>query len=94
RRLVRVLDLLPRGAPILCTTATANDRVIEDIQHQLGDDLLTIRGTLDRETLVLSVVDLPNRSDRLAWLATVIPRLPGSGIVYCLTIPDTQRVAM
>ncbi len=94
RRLVRVLDLLPRGVPVLCTTATANDRVIEDITHQLGDDLLTIRGTLDRESLVLSVVDLPNRSERLAWLATVIPQLPGSGIVYCLTIPDTQRVAM
>jgi hypothetical protein len=28
RRLVRVLELLPEGVPVLCTTATANDRVI------------------------------------------------------------------
>jgi ATP-dependent DNA helicase RecQ len=94
RRLVRVLDLLPRGVPVLCTTATANDRVIDDTTHQLGDDLLTLRGTLDRESLVLEVVNLPDRSQRLAWLATVIAGLSGSGIVYCLTIPDTQRVAM
>jgi ATP-dependent DNA helicase RecQ len=93
RQLVRVIDLLPDGVPVLCTTATANDRVIADIAEQLGADLLTLRGPLDRESLALSVVDLPSAADRMAWLAAVIPTLPGSGIVYALTIADTQRVA-
>jgi ATP-dependent DNA helicase RecQ len=93
RQLVRVLELLPRGVPVLCTTATANDRVIADITEQLGEDLLVMRGSLDRESLVLSVVDIPGAADRLAWLATVIPTLEGSGIVYTLTIADTHRVA-
>jgi ATP-dependent DNA helicase RecQ len=93
RQLVRVIDLLPEGVPVLCTTATANDRVIADIAEQLGADLLTLRGPLDRESLALSVVDLPSAADRMAWLAAVIPTLPGSGIVYALTIADTHRVA-
>ncbi|MEX1008401.1 MAG: RecQ family ATP-dependent DNA helicase [Acidimicrobiia bacterium] len=93
RRIARVLQLLPRGVPLLCTTATANDRVVEDIQGQLGTDLETIRGPLDRESLVLGALDLPEQAMRLAWLATVIPALAGSGIVYCLTVADTDRVA-
>ena len=93
RQLVRVIDLLPEGVPVLCTTATANDRVIADIAEQLGADLLTLRGSLDRESLALSVVDLPSAADRLAWLAAVVPTLAGSGIVYALTIADTHRVA-
>ena len=93
RRLVRVLDLLPREVPILCTTATANDRVIADVADQLGGDLEIYRGTLERESLVLSVGHLPSQSERLAWLAQTIPGLEGSGIIYCLTIRDTERVA-
>jgi ATP-dependent DNA helicase RecQ len=93
RRIARVLRLLPRGVPVLCTTATANDRVVEDIVDQLGDGLDVVRGPLDRESLALGVVDLPEQAARLAWLARTIPTLPGSGIVYCLTVADTERVA-
>ncbi len=93
RRIARVLDRLPSGVPVLCTTATANERVIEDIRSQLGSDLTVIRGTLDRESLALDVVILPTQAERLAWLATVVPTLPGSGIVYCLTVRDTKIVA-
>ncbi|MGH3666505.1 MAG: RecQ family ATP-dependent DNA helicase [Egibacteraceae bacterium] len=93
RRLARILRLLPRGVPVLCSTATANNRVVADIGEQLGADLLTVRGTLDRESLDLYVVSLPSPAQRMAWLATYLPRLPGSGIVYCLTIRDTQQVA-
>jgi ATP-dependent DNA helicase RecQ len=93
RRIVRVLDQLPAGAPVLCTTATANDRVVQDIVSQLGSDIRVLRGPLDRESLALSVIDLRSQADRLAWLATVIPTLQGSGVVYCLTIEDTKRVA-
>jgi ATP-dependent DNA helicase RecQ len=93
RRIVRVLELLPRDVPVLCTTATANDRVIADISDQLGDDLVTIRGTLDRESLALAVADAPTQAERLAWLARTIPTYEGSGIVYVLTVADTERVA-
>ncbi|MCB1016958.1 MAG: hypothetical protein KDB10_17855, partial [Acidimicrobiales bacterium] len=52
-----------------------------------------IRGPLDRASLELDVLDLPGQADRLAWLATELPRLEGTGIVYCLTIADAGRVA-
>jgi ATP-dependent DNA helicase RecQ len=93
RRIQRVLDVLPAAVPVLCTTATANDRVVADILGQLGDELVVARGPLDRESLSLAVVDLPEPSRRLAWLAANIPTMAGSGIVYCLTVGDAERVA-
>ena len=93
RTIVRVLDELPEGVPVLCTTATANDRVIGDISEQLGQELVTLRGPLDRESLALGVGVMPNQADRMAWLAQAIPGLAGSGIVYVLTVADTDRVA-
>ncbi|HUH68688.1 MAG TPA: RecQ family ATP-dependent DNA helicase [Mycobacterium sp.] len=93
RRLVRVLELMPQGIPVLCTTATANNRVVEDVRQQLGADVKVIRGGLDRESLSLHSIRIPSIVERLAWLAQWIPRMPGSGIVYCLTVADTARVA-
>src|SRR4051794_31916843 len=93
RRLVRVINLLPSGGPVLCTTATANDRVIADVSEQLGEELVTLRGSLERESLELAAVDMPSQVDRLAWLARTIPKLDGSGIVYVLTVADSERVA-
>ena len=93
RRIARILDLLPRGVPVLCTTATANDRVVDDIVDQLGADLVVLRGPLDRESLALDVLHLPSPAERLAWLAQAIPTLPGTGIVYTLTVDDARRVA-
>ena len=93
RRLVRVLELLPTGAPVLCTTATANDRVISDVQAQLGAELTTLRGPLARESLALSMLETAPQPERLAWLAQVVPSLEGSGVIYGLTVADTERVA-
>jgi ATP-dependent DNA helicase RecQ len=93
RRIVRVLEALPPDVPVLCTTATANDRVIDDITDQLGDELRAFRGSLDRESLALAVADVPSQAERLAWLAQTLPGLEGSGIVYVLTIADGERVA-
>src|SRR5687768_1384470 len=95
RRIAKLLPDLSPDVGVLCTTATANDRVVADVEAQLQTDagaLLTIRGTLDRPALRLEVVDLPGSAERLAWLATHIPKLPGSGIVYCLTIRDVDVV--
>jgi ATP-dependent DNA helicase RecQ len=93
RRVARVAELLAPGVPVLATTATANDRVIADITDQLDLDLAVQRGSLDRESLHLYTAHLPDPATRMAWLATYVPRLPGSGIVYCLTVADTERVA-
>ncbi len=93
RRIVRILHMLPKSAPVLGTTATANNRVVEDIRTQLGADLLILRGSLTRESLRLQTIRLANQSERLAWLVENLPKLSGSGIIYCLTVPDTERVA-
>ena len=97
RRIRTLLDDLPDGIPVLATTATANARVTEDVAHQLGSidrgDVLTLRGSLDRESLRLGVVRLRTADQRLAWLADHLAEQPGSGIVYCLTVAATQEVA-
>ena len=93
RRIIRITNLLPDGIPVLCTTATANDRVVGDIVAQLGDSLAVIRGPLDRESLSLSARRLDTRAERLAWLAEWVPEQAGTGIVYCLTVDDTRGVA-
>jgi ATP-dependent DNA helicase RecQ len=82
---------------VLCTPATANDRVVADIEEQLriGSNaaLRAYRGALSRASLRLEVVELPGQADRLAWLATHLDELPGSGIVYTLTKRDAEQVA-
>ena len=97
RRLAEMLERLPAGVPVLCTTATANDRVVADVEEQLSigraAGLRTYRGPLGRSSLRFEVVDLPGQADRLAWLATELPQLPGSGIVYTLTKRDADLVA-
>ncbi len=93
RRISRIIRTLDARVPVLATTATANDRVVDDIAEQLGHGASTIRGPLARESLELDAIVLENQAARLAWLAAQLPRMPGSGIVYCLTVADTQRVA-
>ncbi len=93
RRLRQLLADLPAWTPVLATTATANQRVTDDIAAQLGEDSLVLRTTLDRESLHLSVVDLANDAERLAWLAETLPSLAGSGIVYTLTVAQAHETA-
>jgi len=91
RRLVNVLQRMPANVPILGTTATANNRVVEDVCNQLGDIGIQ-RGSLMRDSLSLQTVRLPSQSARLAWLAEHIPAMPGTGIVYVLTKRDADQV--
>jgi ATP-dependent DNA helicase RecQ len=93
RRIRTLLAELPPGVPVLATTATANARVVADVAGQLGDDTLVLRGALERDSLHLSVAVLPDAAHRLAWLADAMERLPGSGIVYALTVAATEEVA-
>lgn len=101
RRLGDLIARLPDGVPILATTATANSRVVTDIAEQLAAggtgagpvDVVTIRGPLARASLRLGVLRLPDARARLAWLLTHLGELPGSGIIYSLTVSGAQDVA-
>ncbi|GAB2969908.1 RecQ family ATP-dependent DNA helicase [Frigoribacterium salinisoli] len=99
RRLAELVRSLPPTVPVLATTATANERVVADVEEQLsagpGAEVLTIRGSLARSSLRLGVLTLPTSADRLGWLVGHLRDLPGSGIVYALTISaadDTARL--
>ncbi|GED84316.1 RecQ family ATP-dependent DNA helicase [Streptomyces sp. 6-11-2] len=96
RRLRTMLTELPPGVPVLATTATANARVTADVAEQLGTgdsfDTLVLRGPLDRESLSLNVLRLPDAVHRMAWLADHLGELPGSGIVYTLTVAAAEEV--
>jgi ATP-dependent DNA helicase RecQ len=65
--------------------------VVADIEDQLGG-IKVIRGALTRESLKLQNIVLKDQASRLAWLSENIPNLPGSGIIYALTIRDVHVV--
>ncbi|WP_034273754.1 RecQ family ATP-dependent DNA helicase [Haloechinothrix halophila] len=54
---------------------------------------LVLRGPLDRESLRLAVVTLPTPEARLTWLAERLDQLPGSGIIYTLTVAAAHDIA-
>src|SRR5918998_1424141 len=90
QRLTRTLLALAPGTPVLATTATANQRVTADVAAQLGQDTVTLRGSLARASLRLAVVPGLSVLDRYAWVADALRELPGSGIVYGLTANREQ----
>ncbi|KUI21843.1 recombinase RecQ [Mycobacterium sp. GA-1285] len=96
RRIRTLIGELGDDIPVLATTATANDRVVEDVAAQLGvggRDTVVLRGGLDRESLRLSVVTAGSPAQRAAWLAAQLDSLPGSGIVYTLTVAQAHDIA-
>jgi ATP-dependent DNA helicase RecQ len=93
QRIRDVIAAMPPQTPVLATTATANKRVTADVAAQLGEDTLTLRGSLERESLRLAVVNLPTTVARYAWISTYLATLAGSGIIYALTVEDTRRLA-
>jgi ATP-dependent DNA helicase RecQ len=93
RRVSDVLQRLNPSTPVLATTATANQRVTDDVAGQLGTATLVLRGQLARASLELSVVDRLSPLERYAWVVDQLPRLSGSGIVYVLTVADAIRLA-
>ena len=88
-----VIASLPPAVPILATTATANDRVVRDLEQQLGDNVYVSRGPLTRESLSIQVLQMPDRITRYAWILENIKKLPGSGIIYCLTQRDCDYLS-
>jgi ATP-dependent DNA helicase RecQ len=93
RRVADAVRRLNPDTPVLATTATANRRVTDDVAAQLGDQTLVLRGPLARSSLQLAVVDGLTPLQRFAWVVQNLPALPGSGIVYALTVADAERLA-
>jgi ATP-dependent DNA helicase RecQ len=96
RRIRDLLTQLPLGTPVLATTATANERVVADVADQLGAggvEVTTVRGPLARDSLRLGVLRLPTDRARWAWLSAHLGDLPGSGIVYTLTVAAAEETA-
>ena len=93
RLLERIVRTLPANLRLLATTATANNRVMDDLRTVLGPNLDVSRGDLNRPSLVLQTMRLPSQAERMAWLAAQVPTLPGHGIIYTLTVRDAVQVA-
>lgn len=123
RRIRTLVAELGADTPVLATTATANDRVVQDVATQLGvggadrtslsgsadrtslsggadrtslgggADTLVLRGGLDRESLHLSVLQIGTAAERVAWIAAQLNSLPGSGIIYTLTVAGARDLA-
>lgn len=93
RLLERIIQSLPSNLRLLATTATANNRVVEDLSSVLGPHLSISRGDLSRSSLFLQTIRMPSQPERLAWLAGQVEKLPGSGIIYTLTVRDAEQVA-
>jgi ATP-dependent DNA helicase RecQ len=92
QRLARSLLAAPNAA-VLATTATANERVTDDVRRQLGNGTAVFRGTLARTSLRLSVIPGLSAAERFAWIADALQTLPGSGIIYTLTVAEAERLA-
>ncbi|PJJ71456.1 ATP-dependent DNA helicase RecQ [Diaminobutyricimonas aerilata] len=95
RRLRELIERMPDGVPVLATTATANSRVVQDVAEQLGsaEEVVTVRGPLARASLRLGVLNLPEARTRLGWLIDHLGELPGSGIIYTLTVSAAEDTA-
>ena len=93
RRIARLIPLFPRNLPILATTATANGRVVNDLEDVLGPNLIVQRGDLTRSSLCLQTIRMPSRTRRMAWLARTLTEIDGSGIIYALTVRDALQLA-
>ncbi|PPJ31517.1 recombinase RecQ [Nocardia nova] len=93
RRIRTLIADLGEDIPVLATTATANNRVVTDVATQIGTDTLVLRGTLDRESLHLSVVRIDDAVQRTTWLSRQLGDLPGSGIIYTLTVAAAHDLA-
>ena len=92
-QLGRVISGFSSNVPVLATTATANDRVVEDLKKQLGNNVFVSRGPLTRPSLHIQVLRLETKVERYAWLLENLPKLPGTGIVYCITTRDCDHLA-
>lgn len=93
RKIESIVRQLPGNLRVLATTATANDRVLGDLDDVLGGNIKLIRGSLERDSLTLQSIRLDSPASRMAWIASTLSNLKGSGIIYTLTVKDAEVLA-
>lgn len=93
RRIINLVQVLPKNLPVLATTATATERVQHDIEQQIGGQLTTIRGSLVRPNFALQVIRVVSEDEKMIWLAQNIGKLDGTGLIYTGTRVDTETYA-
>ncbi len=93
RRIINLVQALPKNLPVLATTATATERVQHDIEQQIGGQLTTIRGSLVRPNFALQVIRVVSEDEKMIWLAQNIGKLDGTGLIYTGTRVDTETYA-
>ncbi|MFI3251528.1 MAG: RecQ family ATP-dependent DNA helicase [bacterium] len=91
-KLNKIVSSLSNEIPILATTATANNRVVEDLKLKLSTNLHITRGNLQRNNIAIQVLNFNDRTHRYAWLLKNLELLPGVGIIYCLTQRDCDML--
>lgn len=98
RQISRLLSALSIKNPqirILGLTATANQQVEGDIKRQftLSDkSIVTMRETMDRPNISLSVVHQHGLAEKLATCAHLISTIEGCGLIYCATRENVELV--
>ena len=90
RRIVNLVKLLPKDFPVLATTATATERVANDIQKQIGENVSLIRGNLLRNNFYLSVVNVDSEESKMAWRVEFLQKQDGNGLIYTGTRVNTN----
>lgn len=90
RRIINLIQLLPKNMPVLATTATATKRVQDDIEKQISNDITTIRGRLIRDNFNLYVINVKSEDEKLIWLAENLKNIEGTGIIYTGTRVNTE----
>ena len=83
--------LLPSNVPVLALTATATQRVVEDIQVKLDFKKKNVfQKSFYRENLTYFVF---KKEDKLSRLLQIVTRTPGTGIIYVRNRRKTQEIA-
>lgn len=93
RKIEFIVRQLPASLRVLATTATANNRVLKDLDEVLGGNIKLIRGNLERDSLTLQSIRLGPPAERMAWISKTLSKLEGSGIIYALTVKDAEMLA-
>lgn len=90
RRIINLVNLLPKHFPVLATTATTTPRVQQDIERQMGGQVTVIRGNLLRDNFKLYLIRVDTEEEKMVWLAQHLNDLRGTGIIYTGRRTDTE----
>lgn len=95
-KLIRAIIKKTPDIKLLALTATANKKTEEDIKNQfkINRKTLTVhRESMERKNLRLRIMRTQGVESKLATLTHLFTKLKGSGLIYCATRENTEKVA-